>query len=70
LSKLSKDYIEVAQNVSTIFDALELLYVIEPLYYTNWSFIKHLISIEMTDASMSKEKGILSIFVLNLKLIY
>ena len=50
-----KDYTKMSKVVSSIFDALKYLLLIEPIYYENWSSMKKLLLSQIQ--VVLKEKG-------------
>ena len=55
LKDASKDYLQMSNSVACLFDALKLLYMIQPAYYQNWTTIKSLLLNEID--VILKEKG-------------
>ena len=55
LNDASKDYLNMSHSIACLFDALKLLYMIQPAYYLNWSTVKSLLINEID--VILKEKG-------------
>lgn len=43
MKEASKEYSKVCKNISLLFEALKLLYAIQPSYFFNWSTMKRLL---------------------------
>ena len=55
LSDASKDYLPMSNAVASIFDALKLIYIIQPAYFISWTSVKHMLVNDIH--SILKEKG-------------
>lgn len=55
MRELSKDYEQMSKTIACLFEALKMLYLIEPMYYSNWSSMKRILLSEISQ--VLKEKG-------------
>ena len=55
MRELSKDYEQMSKTIACLFEALKMLYLIEPIYYSNWSSMKRILLAEISQ--VLKEKG-------------